>query len=240
MHDQSDDDKGSSNTQNSGRICETWRGITLHKPISAFLELQKKLCGIHEVDESERDIIEWRLFREWAEVRQAVYSDSFGRFSDNQGGHEHFVFLDEGYYYKRTKWNLAGYVFDPELKRICSATVSEYLLRLTYHDVLFGTNTDLIGIAVQGYDYAVLTRQEEIRGETPRSGQLDDFMLSMGCEEVDDGCEFSGHYKGKVYKHPLVYIADVRPDNCKAVLRNDGTIVCLPFDFFITPPESEE
>lgn len=162
------------------RAAETAQGFS---PLEVYSELRKHLDRASDIDESERNSFEWALFSHWAHERGIQYNTpaSEGR---TQGGHEHFVLAGKTHYIKRTKWDLAGYVYDLDLKQLRNATVCEYLLRLYYQDELFLSDTEILGIAVKGNSRAILTRQKPIEGRMPSEQELYRFLAEMGAKKI--------------------------------------------------------
>lgn len=227
-------------------------------PITAFKAVQTLLGRIPEIDESERFDIEWKALYEWAQGNGALYPGDIGPFLPQLGhvfglpylkdnivkwgeqGHEHDVFLAPPYYYKKTKWNCSGYTFNSETKDVTLASVKEYLTRLVLHNVLFNTEIELLGVIVKDKDRAILTRQRIVDGDIPSSiEEMDDlFRRQYPCEKIKD--ENNYHvYKGNVYKIAVFYIADMRPDNCKIITRENGERHIIPFDCFISIDEDQ-
>ena len=227
-------------------------------PITAFKAVQTLLGRIPEIDESERFDIEWKALYEWAQGNGALYPGDIGPFLPQLGhvfglpylkdnivkwgeqGHEHDVFLAPPYYYKKTKWNCSGYTFNSETKDVTLASVKEYLTRLVLHNVLFNTEIELLGVIVKDKDRAILTRQRIVDGDIPSSIEaMDDlFRRQYPCEKIKDENNYHG-YKGNVYKIAVFYIADMRPDNCKIITRENGERHIIPFDCFISIDEDQ-
>lgn len=227
-------------------------------PITAFKAVQTLLGRIPEIDESERFDIEWNALYEWAQGNGALYPGDIGPFLPQLGhifgipylkdnivkwgeqGHEHDVFLAPPYYYKKTKWNCSGYTFNSEIRDVTLASVKEYLARLVLHNVLFNTGIELLGIIVKDKDRAILTRQRIVDGDIPSSiKEMDDlFRRQYPCEKIKDESNYHG-YKGNVYKIAVFYIADMRPDNCKIITRENGERHIIPFDCFISIDEDQ-
>lgn len=227
-------------------------------PITAFKAVQTLLSRIPEIDESERFDIEWNALYEWAQDNGALYPGDIGPFLPQLGhifgipylkdnivkwgeqGHEHDVFLAPPYYYKKTKWNCSGYTFNSEIRDVTLASVKEYLARLVLHNVLFNTGIELLGIIVKDKDRAILTRQRIVDGDIPSSiKEMDDlFRRQYPCEKIKDESNYHG-YKGNVYKIAVFYIADMRPDNCKIITRENGERHIIPFDCFISIDEDQ-
>ena len=227
-------------------------------PITAFKAVQTLLGRIPEIDESESFDIEWKALYEWAQGNGALYPGDIGPFLPQLGhvfglpylkdnivkwgeqGHEHDVFLAPPYYYKKTKWNCSGYTFNSETKDVTLASVKEYLTRLVLHNVLFNTEIELLGVIVKDKDRAILTRQRIVDGDIPSSiEEMDDlFRRQYPCEKIKDENNYHG-YKGNVYKIAVFYIADMRPDNCKIITRENGERHIIPFDCFISIDEDQ-
>lgn len=225
-------------------------------PITAFEAVQTLLGRIPEIDESERFNIEWNALYEWAQENGAVYPEDIGPLllqlghvfgipylKDNvvqwgEQGHEHDVFLAPPYYYKRTKWNRSGYTFDSESKTVTLASVKEYLVRLVLHNVFFNTEIELLGIIVKEKNRAILIRQRIVDGDIPSSIEEMDalFCRQYQCKKIKDESSYHG-YKGNIYKIAVFYIADMRPDNCKIITRENGERHIIPFDCFISIDE---
>lgn len=227
-------------------------------PITVFEAIQTLLGGIPEIDESERFGIEWNALYEWAKDNEVLYSEDIRALltplehmsgmpplKDNavrwgEQGHEHDVLLMPPYYYKRTKWNCSGYTFDPESGTVTLASVKEYLIRLALHNAFFNTEIELLGVIVKANDRSVLIRQRIIDGDIPSSmEEMDDlFRQQYSCEKIKDESNYHG-YKGNIYKIDFFYIADMRPDNCKVITRENGNRHIIPFDCFISMDEEK-
>lgn len=69
--------------------------------------------------------------------------------------------------------------------------------------------------------------------------EMDDLMHQQySCETVNGEFSYAG-YRGNVYKIGFLYLADIRPDNCKILTREDGKKYLLPFDCFIALDQIE-
>lgn len=227
-------------------------------PITVLEAVQTLLSRIPEIDESERFNLEWNAFYEWAQDNRAVYPEDIGpslpqlgrvfgipSLKDNvvqwgEQGHEHDIFLAPPYYYKKTKWNCAGYTFDSESKTGMPASVREYLIRLVLHNVFFNTEIEILGIIVKNNDRALFIRQRIVDGVVPSSmEEMEElFCRQYPCKKIKDESHYQG-YKGNVYKIAIFYISDMRPDNCKIVTRENGERHIIPFDCVISIDENE-
>lgn len=68
--------------------------------------------------------------------------------------------------------------------------------------------------------------------------ELDSLMRQQyPCELVKGEFNYAG-YRGNVYKIGFLYIADIRPDNCKILARENGERYLIPFDCFIAVDKS--
>lgn len=222
-------------------------------PITAFEAVQTLLGRIPEIDESERIDIEWNALYGWAKDNGALYPEDIGPFLPQLGqvsgipylkdniviwesqGHEHDVLLIPPYYYKKTKWNCSGYTFDSESNTVTLASVKEYLVRLALHNVFFNTEIELLGLIVKEKNRAILIRQRIVDGDIPSSIEEMDalFRRQYHCKKIKDESNYHG-YKGNIYKIAAFYIADMRPDNCKIITRENGKRHIIPFDCFIS------
>lgn len=205
-------------------------------PITALEAIQLSFGGVQEIDEGEELSTEWDALYRWARDNGALYTEEVGEFL-NKSGHEHDVFLDDPslYFYKKTKWNCAGYTFDPETMSVRLSSVREYLTRLVLHNELFNTGIELLGLIVKGKDRAIFTRQCIITGEIPSSMDEMDVLICQQyqCEKIKEECNYLG-YKGNVYKTSFFYLADIRPDNCKIITAGKGKRYIVPFDCFVS------
>lgn len=211
------------------RAAETAQGFS---PLEVYSELREHLDRASGIDESERDSFEWTLFSHWAHER-GIRCDTPASEGRTQGGHEHFILSEEPHYIKCTKWDLAGYVYDPDLGHLRNATVCEYLLRLHYQDELFLSDTEILGIAVKGNSRAILTRQKPIEGRMPSEQELHQFLAEMGAKKLNSGDTIG--YQGAVYSlFDYIIIADVRADNFRLTTGEKGKTCLAAFDLIIS------
>ncbi|MEG0724230.1 MAG: hypothetical protein RR419_08445 [Akkermansia sp.] len=115
-----------STTSSGRRFIEEYQKAQELNAVSVYLELRGEFDQLQDIDDGQRSIDEWGIFKNWADRRRKCYDKSFGDFT-GEGGHEHEVSLVEGAYLKRTKWENAGLIYDTETEQILPATVSEYL-----------------------------------------------------------------------------------------------------------------
>ncbi|MEG1741125.1 MAG: hypothetical protein RR250_07380, partial [Akkermansia sp.] len=161
-----------STTSSGRRFIEEYQKAQELNAVSVYLELRGEFDQLQDIDDGQRSIDEWGIFKNWADRRRKCYDKSFGDFT-GEGGHEHEVSLVEGAYLKRTKWENAGLIYDTETEQILPATVSEYLFRLAWQDVFFGIMTLILGIVEERqYRYAILTWQKEVVGRIPTEEEI--------------------------------------------------------------------
>lgn len=156
-------------------------------PITVLQNLQLLLGGVSKDDESERYHLEWDGLCKWAKENGALYTGDIGnlllQLKQSSGipyiknnvvqwdgsGHEHDVIIIPPYYYKKTKWNCAGYTFDPKTKMVTLASVREYLIRLVLHNTFFNTDIEILGVIINENNRSILIRQKIISGDIPSS-----------------------------------------------------------------------
>lgn len=97
-----------------------------------------------------------------------------------------------------------------------------------------------MGLIVKEKNRAILIRQRIVDGDIPSSIEEMDalFRRQYHCKKIKDESNYHG-YKGNIYKIAAFYIADMRPDNCKIITRENGERHIIPFDCFISIDEDE-
>lgn len=202
-------------------------------------ELQTGFNRTSDVDESERYSFEWFLLEDWARERGLCFN-SPGDGVQADGGHEHDVYLRNGYCFKKTKWDTSGLIYDPDISGLRNATVSEYLKRIHLQDILFLSDTEILGVVIQGRSRAILSRQRLIEGVIPDASELHNHLIAMKADCLQKGDAMG--YCGAVYKLlDLFYVADVRADNCRIIYCRDNETCLASFDLIIsTTPEGDK